>query len=129
MKKYKEATFIRALPKSKKAGEFKMDETNVDAMIQAIDEERLNEPEYYQQILDMAALTVSRLEDIPLDEDFLYMMFNIGINLRNRRKFKLVIQISENLIYKLANAGKQTGKYIISNITIFRMIIYKLAKS
>ena len=115
-KNYPKASFARAKPVSEKAQKFKMDETNVDAMIQAIDEERLNEPQYYNQIMDMAALTVSRLDGIPLEEDFLHMMVNIGFNMYNRRKFKTAIQICENLIYKLANAGKHTGKNIISNI-------------
>ena len=55
---YPEATFFRASPCSKKAQKFEMDETNVEAMIEAIEEERINEPKYYHQILDMAALTL-----------------------------------------------------------------------
>ena len=92
---------------------FEMDETNVNAMIQAIDEERLTEPQYYNQIMDMAALTVSRLENTPLDEDFLDMMFSIGINMYNRRKFEITIQICQNIIDKLEKSGKSAGKNIV----------------
>ena len=87
--------FVRASPISKKAEKFKMDETNIDKMIAAINEERNNEPKYYEKIMDMAALTVSRLEiEKDYDEhslyttsklsDFLTMMKNVVNNMNNR---------------------------------------------
>ena len=87
--------FVRASPISKKAEKFKMDETNIDKMIAAINEERNTEPKYYEKIMDMAALTVSRLV-IEKDHDeyslytssklshFLAMMKNIVNDMKNR---------------------------------------------
>ena len=87
--------FVRASPISKKAEKFKMDETNIDKMIAAINEERNTEPKYYEKIMDMAALTVSRLV-IEKDHDdysfytssklsnFLAMMKNVVNDMKNR---------------------------------------------
>ena len=101
------ATFARAIPSSEKAQSFKMDEINVDNMIRAIEEERINDPEYYNDILDMAALTVSRLEDIEVTETFLSMIVEVVSDIRSRRSYDIAIRVSKNMIEKLQESREQ----------------------
>ena len=81
------ATFARAKLQSKNAQAFKMEEVDVDKMIRAIEEERINDPRYYNQILDMSALTLSRLDDVKITDDFLQMMYNVVDDMKTRRSY------------------------------------------
>ena len=102
------ATFARANPMSRNAQAFKMDEVDVDKMIRAIEDERINDPRYYNQILDMSALTVSRLEDVKLTGEFLAMMANVVADMNTRMSYDIAIRVGRNIIEKLQEAGKQS---------------------
>ena len=102
------ATFARASPGSEKAQTFKMDEINVDKMTRAIEEERIKDPKYYNEILDMAALTVSRLEDIDLTETFLKMIVEVVIDIRSRRSYDIAIRVSKNTMEKIQESAKES---------------------
>ena len=103
---YPNATFARAKPLSEKAGKFAMDETNVKAMEKSIEKERLEEPHYYDNIIDMAALTVTRLEDIQLSQTFLEMMFYITNDaVIKRNNYEIGIKISENILKKIPTSA------------------------
>ena len=108
-KAYPNAIFARAIPRSEKAQTFSMDETNVNAMISAIEKERINDPNYYNQILDMAALTVSRLEDVQLDEDFLRMMENLVVDMTSRRQYEIALRVCKNICEKLEGVGNNSA--------------------
>ena len=103
-------TFSRATPVSKRSQKFKIDETDVDAMINAIEKERILEPKYYEQILDMAALTVSRLDHVSLSEDFLGMMDDVLRDMHKRRQYEIGIHVSLNILCKL-NESVKMGKH------------------
>ena len=102
------ATFARASPSSEKAQAFKMDEMNVDKMIRTIEEERMEDQNYYNVILDMAALTVSRLEDVELTEMFLKMIIEVVIDIRSRRSYDIAIRVCKNIIEKIQESGRES---------------------
>ena len=108
-KAYPNAIFARAIPRSEKAQTFSMDEKNVNAMISAVEEERAKDPNYYNQILDMAALTVSRLDDIRLDEDFLLMMENLSVDMESRRQYEIALRVCKNICEKLEGVGNNSA--------------------
>jgi len=123
--------FVRASPTSKKAKTFKMDETNVDKMISAINEKRDTEPEYYEKIMDMAALTISRIEieknydEHPLNQEsklpyFLSMMKNVVNDINNRMEMshgmerkdlhEVAEAITRNIALQLNEIGMNRSK-------------------
>ena len=85
-----------------------MDEINDDKMIRAIEEERIKDPKYYNEILDMAALTVSRLEDIDITETFLKMIVEVVIDIRSRRSYDIAIRVSKNTMEKIQESAKES---------------------
>ena len=80
------AVFLRATPVSNNAQKFGMDEVNVKTMEEAIENERMNEPEYYNQILDIAALTVSRWKDFDLTETCAFYFHHFLFYFQRRKK-------------------------------------------
>ena len=123
--------FVRASPISKRAKTFKMDETNIDKMISAINEERDTEPEYYEKIMDMAALTISRIEfekyndEHPLNQEsrfphFLSMMKSIVYDINNRMELshgmerkdlhEIAEAITRNITLQLNEIGMHRSK-------------------
>ena len=96
-------TFVRVTPISEKAQKFKMDETDVDAMIKAIELERISDTRYYNQILDICAITASRTLDGlgPADEvrpDFLKMMETVADDMIERRQYEICLRVCQNIL-------------------------------
>ena len=58
--KYNETIFVRVTPVSLEASNYGLDETNVTAMIQTIQSERLNEEAYFNVVLHAATLIILR---------------------------------------------------------------------
>ena len=50
-KHYKEAIFQRRIPLSERCSQFIMDEQNIDAMIDAVNKERIEDKRYFQETL------------------------------------------------------------------------------
>ena len=95
------AAFLRATPVSNAAQKFPMDEVNVKGMEEAIENERINKPEYYNQILDISALTVSRWKKFDLTEDFLVMMDAVVENLRFRRQYDIHNHVCKSILERI----------------------------
>jgi tetratricopeptide (TPR) repeat protein len=56
----RDAVFQRLCPNSEAAGQFAMDELDIDAMLNAVHNERLNDPVYLQNILATALVVAAR---------------------------------------------------------------------
>ena len=83
----------------------KMDEKNPDKMIACVNAEKSgeaykkSEEAYYDKIIDMAALTLSRLSlnDVRVDEDYLNMMKAIANNMIERGEYKLCMKVIKGM--------------------------------
>merc|ERR1719322_622273 len=49
----------------------------------------------------MAALTVSRLKDVKLNDEFLEMMYNVVLDMRKRCRFEIVLKVCQNIIQRI----------------------------
>ena len=105
-KKYKDATFLRNDFGSKRTKKFALDEKNPDKMINAMDEERF-EMHYQNQIIDMAALTLSRLDDVNIDEKYKTIILEIGHDMCSRKKYKLCMRMLHNVIHQQQAINQQ----------------------
>ena len=89
--KYKDSIFMRVKPTSEEACRFKLDESDVAAMETAIEHERVENPDYFQDILYVA--TVMMVCSMPLnpnDEKFLIemkLLQSITKDMESREKF------------------------------------------
>ena len=73
-KHYHEAIFQRLYPKSKQSEEFLMDELDINAMIECIENESKMDPNYFIGVLTSAIVIASRIVKEDKFEDF----FNLG---------------------------------------------------
>ena len=102
--KYKEALFVRAKPNSEATTKFKMDETDVQAMIQAMQVEFDKTPSYMQQIMDAAGVIAPRLVENPT-EDHLKMFLELAISMSARREFQKSIFVAHEILQKLVKGN------------------------
>ena len=98
--KYKEALFVRAKPNSEATAKFKMDDTNVQAMIEAMHDEFENTPSYMHQIIDAATVLAPRLVENPSGiqlDMFLELVRSMGA----RREFQKSVFVADEILQKL----------------------------
>ena len=85
-KTYKDVFFQRTRPSLETSMEFEMDETDVEKMVEAMEKELRENPEYLSQIVDNAAVIASRSTD--LTAQHLKMFKAIADSMRERRQYK-----------------------------------------
>ena len=113
---YSDATFMRAKPVSAEASQFKIDEPDTDAIMNAIENERVEKPEYYNKILDISAFISSRFVKTS-DKDFYDLIVLIADDMDSRREFSICIKMLENVIKHMEcgheefETGEPVGKF------------------
>ena len=96
--------FMRCRPTSEKAASFAMDENNTEKMIEAMEIELHNNQEYFDHILDSAAVIASRsIKTYTLDQ--LEMFEWLAFSMRNRRQCHEAIHLSETVIDNISKQG------------------------
>ncbi len=80
-RKEKEALFHRVCPVSEKSRKFKMDEQNVDAMLEAVRQETVNDMKYFDHVLAIAAsILLCSKKVAELNEDQALILFKLFSN-------------------------------------------------
>ena len=102
-KKYKNATFMRAKPQSEKATEFKLDEKDVKAMEEAVKEERINTPDFFNKVIEVATvmLMLTSPPNIGYHDKFMNqikMVQTITIDMVTRTQYNDCIVIAKKAI-------------------------------
>ena len=104
--------FKRVTPTSDEASKFKIDSIDIKGMMTAIENERLNNNGYFQDILCTASLTASRLS-YTQNMHALNMMRNIAPVMQKRGDHEMCFQMAENIVKKLTNHNSYENHPII----------------